>query len=423
MRAFLMEENMKVDRSHLFETLKERGYVYQMSNEENVRKIVNGEPTTVYVGIDPTADSLHIGHFFSLMMIKYFQDAGHRPIVLIGGATAMVGDPSGRTDMRKMQTKEQIEHNLNEVKGIVERFVDTKGENPAIIVNNADWFKGYDYVDFMRDVGTYFNVNTMLSNDAYARRLEEGGLTFLEMGYMLMQAYDFVYLNKTYGCNLQIGGSDQWGNMIAGTELSRKMAFADGKKHNLECLTCPLLTNSEGQKMGKTAKGALWVAREKTSVFDFYQYFYNVPDKDVLLLLKLFTRIPLDEINDMVEHDIISAKRRMAFEITKLVHGEEEAIKAQQMAQNLFAQGGDNAPEFALDRAHVKEGIGICDLLVMTKLCSSKSEARRMIEGGGVSMKGEKVSDFALIVKESDFENNSILLKKGKKNFIKVVLK
>ena len=414
---------MKVDRSNLFEILKERGYVYQMSNEDNVRKIVNGNPTTVYVGIDPTADSLHIGHFFSLMMLKYFQDAGHKVIVLIGGATAMVGDPSGRTDMRKMQTKEQIEHNLCEVKSIIERFVDTKGENPAMIVNNADWFKGYDYVDFMRDVGTYFNVNTMLSNDAYARRLQEGGLTFLEMGYMLMQAYDFVYLNKTYGCNLQIGGSDQWGNMIAGTELSRKMAFADGKKHDLECLTCPLLTNSEGQKMGKTAKGTLWVAREKTSVFDFYQYFYNVPDKDVTLLLKLFTRIPREEINNMVAQDIITAKRRMAYEITKLVHGNEEAIKAQEMANNLFVQGGDNAPEFELEKQIVENGVGICDLLFMTKLCSSKSEARRMIEGGGISMKGEKVSDFGLIVKYSDFDNGSLLLKKGKKNFIKVVIK
>lgn len=414
---------MKVDRSNLFEILKERGYVYQMSNEDNVRKIVNGNPTTVYVGIDPTADSLHIGHFFSLMMLKYFQDAGHKVIVLIGGATAMVGDPSGRTDMRKMQTKEQIEHNLCEVKSIIERFVDTKGENPAMIVNNADWFKGYDYVDFMRDVGTYFNVNTMLSNDAYARRLQEGGLTFLEMGYMLMQAYDFVYLNKTYGCNLQIGGSDQWGNMIAGTELSRKMAFADGKKHDLECLTCPLLTNSEGQKMGKTAKGTLWVAREKTSVFDFYQYFYNVPDKDVTLLLKLFTRIPREEINNMVAQDIITAKRRMAYEITKLVHGNEEAIKAQEMANNLFVQGGDNAPEFELEKQIVENGVGICDLLFMTKLCSSKSEARRMIDGGGISMKGEKVSDFGLIVKYSDFDNGSLLLKKGKKNFIKVVIK
>ena len=410
---------MKVERSRLFETLKERGYVYQMSNEENVRKIVNGKPTTVYVGIDPTADSLHIGHFFSLMMIRYFQDAGHRVIVLIGGATAMVGDPSGRTDMRKMLTNEQVEHNLNEVKALVERFVEMKGDNPAIIVSNAEWFKGYDYVDFMRDVGTHFNVNKMLSNDAYARRLEEGGLTFLEMGYMLMQAYDFVYLNKKYGCNLQIGGSDQWGNMVAGTELGRKMSFQDGINRDLECLTCPLLTNSEGQKMGKTAKGALWVAREKTSVYDFYQYFYNIQDKDVLTLLKLFTRIPLDEIESLVKEDIIKAKKRMAFVIIYLVHGEEEAKIAVQMSENLFAEGGSDAPVVEIAKGDFP--MNICDLLFRTKLAPSKSEARRLIQGGAITFKSEKVTDFSMQVSASDIEGGA-LLKKGKKNFIKVEL-
>lgn len=408
----------KIEIKNLYETLKERGYVYQMSNEENVRKIVNGEPTSVYVGIDPTADSLHIGHFFSLMMIKYFQDAGHKVIVLIGGATAMVGDPSGRTDMRKMLTEEQVQHNLNEVKSLVERFVDTKGDNPAIIVNNADWFKGYDYVNFMRDIGCYFNVNKMLSNDAYARRLQEGGLTFLEMGYMLMQAYDFVYLNKKYGCNLQIGGSDQWGNMTAGTELGRKMAFADGQIHNLECLTCPLLTNSEGQKMGKTAKGALWVAREKTSVYDFYQYFYNVPDKDVETLLRLFTRIPLKEITELVTTDIIKAKKRMAYEITKLVHGELEAERVVEMAQSLFSQGGDDAPVVEVDSLPMT----ICDLLFITKLAPSKSEARRLVQGGAISFKGEKVTSFDKIITSDDIKEGA-LLKKGKKSFVKVVAK
>lgn len=413
----------KLERSKLFETLKERGYVYQATNEENVRKLVNGNPTTVYVGIDPTADSLHIGHFFSLMMLKYFQDAGHKVIVLVGGATAMVGDPSGRTDMRQMMTKERVQNNFNEVKSLVERFVDTTGENPAIIVNNADWFNGYDYVDFMRDIGKYFNVNEMLANDAYSRRLQEGGLTFLEMGYMLMQAYDFVYLNKKYGCNLQIGGSDQWGNMTAGTKLSRKIAFDNGTTSDLEALTCPLLTNSEGQKMGKTAKGALWVAREKTSVFDFYQYFYNVQDKDVLSLLRLFTRLSLQEIDQMVESDIIKAKKVMAFEITKLIHGEEEAQKAREMSENLFTHGGDDAPEFVLEKDKAEKGINICELLAITKLCSSKSDARRMIEGGAISVKGEKISAIDLVLSTSDFDNGSLLLKKGKKNFIKVVLK
>ena len=406
-----------MDRSKLFETLKERGYVYQMTNEENVRKIVNGEPTTVYVGIDPTADSLHIGHFFSLMMIKYFQDAGHRVIVLVGGATAMVGDPSGRTDLRKMLTKEQVEHNFNEVKSIIERFVKTDGENPATIVNNAEWFKGYDYVDFMRDVGTHFNINKMLSNDAYARRLEQGGLTFLEMGYMLMQAYDFVHLNKKYGCNLQIGGSDQWGNMTAGTELGRKLAFEEGKEHNLECLTCPLLTNSEGQKMGKTAKGALWVAREKTSVFDFYQYFYNVPDRDVETLLRLFTRIPLEEIASLVNEDIIKAKKVMAYEITKLVHGKEEADNAIEMATNLFSNASfENMPS---QEIKVASEINVADLLVQTNLFSSKGEVRRMIEQGGVTIDNEKVTDINLVLSVKQ----EYIIKKGKKNFLKITNK
>ena len=410
----------KIERGCLFETLKERGYVYQMSNEEKVREIVDGEPTTVYVGIDPTADSLHIGHFFSLMMIKYFQDAGHKVIVLIGGATAMVGDPSGRTDMRKMLTKEQVEHNLNEVKTLIEKFVDTKGENPAKIVNNADWFSGYDYVDFMREVGCFFNVNKMLTNEAYARRLEEGGLTFLEMGYMLMQAYDFVYLNKKYGCNLQIGGSDQWGNMTAGTELGRKIAFADGKQHNLECLTCPLLTNSEGQKMGKTAKGALWVAREKTSVFDFYQYFYNVQDKDVETLLRLFTRIPLEEIKSLINEDIVKAKKRMAFEITKLVHGEEEAQSALKMSENLFRDGGDDAPVVEIEKSEMP--MNICDLIFRCNLAPSKSEARRLIQGGAITFKGEKVSRFDIQISSEEIGDGA-LLKKGKKSFVKVMIK
>ena len=406
-----------MDRSKLFETLQERGYVYQMSNEENVKKIVNGKPTTVYVGIDPTADSLHIGHFFSLMMIKYFQDAGHKVIVLVGGATAMVGDPSGRTDLRKMLTKEQVEHNFNEVKALIERFVETTGENPATIVNNADWFKNYSYVDFMREIGKHFNVNKMLSNEAYARRLEEGGLTFLEMGYMLMQAYDFVYLNKKYGCNLQIGGSDQWGNMTAGTELSRKMAFEDGVEHNLECLTCPLLTNSEGQKMGKTSKGALWVAREKTSVYDFYQYFYNVPDKDTETLLRLFTRIPLDEIKVLVNSDIVKAKKVMAYEITKLVHGKEEADNAMNMATNIFANA--NFENMPTENVKVNGSIGILDFLSSTSLFKSNGEARRMIEQGGITIDDNKITDPKLVLEEKD----EYIVKKGKKTFIKVLNK
>lgn len=412
----------KIDRSKLFETLKERGYVYQMTNDDNVKNILNGKPTTVYVGIDPTADSLHIGHFFSLMMTKYFQDAGHRVIILIGGATAMVGDPSGRTDLRTMLTKEKVEHNLNEVKTLVERFVDTTGDNPAIIVSNAEWFSGYDYVDFMRNVGKHFNVNKMLANEAYSRRLEEGGLTFLEMGYMLMQAYDFVHLHEKYGCNLQIGGSDQWGNMTAGTELARKMSFEDGVERNLECLTCPLLTNSEGQKMGKTAKGALWVAREKTSVYDFYQYWYNVQDKDVEKLLRLFTRLPLEDINNLISEDIRVAKKRMAFEITKLIHGEEEAKKAQEASENVFGGGAnlDNVPTIKISKSQLP--MTLVDMVATAKLVASKSEGRRMIEQGAVSVDGEVKKEFNLSISETDFKDNSLLLKKGKKSFVKVVI-
>lgn len=409
-----------MDRTKLYETLKERGYVYQTTNEDAVRKICNGEPTTVYVGIDPTADSLHIGHFFSLMMIKYFQDAGHKVVVLIGGAAALVGDPSGRTDMRKMSSKEQVNHNLEEVKKIVEKFLNTS-ENNGLIVNNADWFKGYDYVDFMRDIGTHFNVNVMLASDAYKRRLQEGGLTFLEMGYMLMQAYDFVHLNEKYGCNLQIGGSDQWGNMTAGCELARKMNAQNGTNIDLEALTCPLLTNSDGQKMGKTAKGALWVAKDKTSVYDFYQYWYNVSDNDVEQLLKLFTRKPLEEISALMKGDIREAKRIMAFEITKLVHGEDEAKIAMETAQNLFGGGVDlsNAPTYVVESLPV----ALVDVLVGSKLCSSKSDARRMCEQGAVSVNGNIVKDLNFKVEAKDFNSNEMLLKKGKKSFIKVVLK
>lgn len=411
-----------MDRSKLFETLKERGYVYQVTDEEKVRAICNGKPTTVYVGIDPTADSLHIGHFFSLMMIKYFQDAGHKVVVLVGGATALIGDPSGRTDMRKMITKEQVNHNLEEVKGIIARFLNTTGNNPGIIVNNADWFKGYDYVDFMRDIGTHFNVNTMLASEAYRRRLEEGGLTFLEMGYMLMQAYDFVYLNNKYGCELEIGGSDQWGNMVAGTELARKLNIQNGTNIDLEALTCPLLTNSEGQKMGKTAKGALWVARDKTSVFDFYQYFYNVQDKDVLQLLKLFTRLPLDEIEKVVNEDIIKAKRLMAFEITKLVHGEEEAKKAVEAADAVFKSGTDmsNVPTVKIESFDKNVGMNITDVAFIAGIVTTKSEARRAIEQGGLYLNDNKVESFTQMVTVADFKDGHAIIRRGKKTIKKL---
>ncbi|MCL1805503.1 MAG: tyrosine--tRNA ligase, partial [Clostridiales bacterium] len=310
----------------ILSTLNDRGYVHQCTNLDRLAELLkSGRKLSFYLGIDPTADSLHIGHFCALMMFRYLQDAGHRGILLIGGATAMVGDPTGKSDMRQMMSREKIEYNLEEVKEVAKRFVRTDGDNPAIIVNNADWINRYSYVDFMRLVGVHFNIHTMLTADAYANRLKEGGLTFLEMGYMPMQAFDFVHLYEEYGCTLQIGGSDQWGNIVAGTALQRKMRFQEmeGPGNNdaeeIFGLTCPLLLTKDGKKMGKTETGTLWVAREKTAAYDFYQYFYNVDDADVEMLLKLFTRVPLDEAAGLCRDDIIQAKRMMAYEITKLV--------------------------------------------------------------------------------------------------------
>ena len=412
---------------NIFETLKERGYVYQATHEEEIKKVLNGEePITFYLGIDPTADSLHIGHFFALMLFRHLQDAGHRGILLVGGATVMIGDPSGKSDMRKMITKEEVRHNLEEVKELAKKFIKTDGDNPAIIVNNADWINSYSYIDFMRDVGIHFNVNVMLAAEAYANRLEEGGLTFLEMGYMLMQAYDFVHLNKKYGCKLQIGGSDQWGNIVAGTNLGRKLNFVDGlEKDEMFGLTNPLLMTNDGKKMGKTETGTLWVAREKTTVFDFYQYFYNVKDEDVEMLLRLFTRVEIDKILDLCKNDIVKAKRLMAFEVTKLVHGEEEAQKAQDTAISLFSGGADNAnmPSTTLSESDFngKDSISVIDLLVISKLAPSRGEARRLIEQGGVCVGDEKVPDINHTVNKKDIENE-IIIKKGKKVFHKIVL-
>lgn len=408
----------------VYELLEQRGYVYQCTNLDAVKKILDSDiPTTFYLGIDPTADSLHIGHFFALMMFRYLQDAGHKGILVIGGATALIGDPSGKSDMRKMLTKEQVIHNLEEVKTLAGRFVKTDGDNPAVILNNADWFNGYDYVDFMRDIGVHFNINTMLSADAYANRLKEGGLTFLEMGYMLMQAYDFEFLNNKYGCRLQIGGSDQWGNIVAGTGLHRKRSFLsaeDNTEDEIYGLTCPLLLTKEGKKMGKTESGTLWVARDKTTPFDFYQYFYNVDDADVEMLLKLFTRVELDEINRLCSTDIITAKRLMAYEITKLVHGEEEADNVMEKVQSLFGKAkdnGQNAPES--DYEIVEDEISVLDLFVNAGLVNTKSEIRRLILQNGASIDGVKCSSVDDVVTRTEGKD-FVLLQKGKKIFLKV---
>lgn len=410
----------------LFETLRERGYVYQCTDLQAVKSLLESDQKiTFYLGIDPTADSLHIGHFFALMMFRYLQDAGHHGIVVIGGATAMIGDPSGKCDMRKMLSREQVQHNLEEVRQLVRRFVRTEGENPALILNNADWMDQYSYVDFMRLVGVHFNVNTMLSAETYSNRLKQGGLTFLEMGYMLMQAYDFVHLNETYGCVLQIGGSDQWGNIVAGTSLHRKLhALSEGaepmeEEDRILGLTCPLLLTKDGKKMGKTEAGTLWVAREKTTAFDFYQYFYNVDDADVEKLLLLFTRLPADEIKALLAGDIIHAKQVMAREITALVHGRKEADRAAETARSLFQNGtaGENAPES--DFRIPGESIGIVELFCSSGFAASRSEVRRLIQQNGVYVDGKKCETVDAVISRPP-DKDYVLLRKGKKNYLKV---
>ena len=414
-----------------FDYLKERGYVYQVTDEEKVKKNIDGDhPITFYLGIDPTADSLHIGHFFALMLFRLLQRQGHHGILVIGGATALVGDPTGKSDMRKMMTKETVAHNVAEVKELAKRFIQTDGDNPALILDNAEWINVHTYVDFLRMVGVHFNVAKMLASEAYSKRMENGGLTFLEMGYMLMQAYDFVYLNRTYGCSLEIGGSDQWGNIVAGTELSRKMNIHDeGKSHEERPdtfgLTCPLLMTKEGKKMGKTESGTLWVARDKTTPFAFYQYFYNIDDENTQMLLKLFTDIPTAEIEELCKADILAAKRRMAFEVTKLVHGEEEANKAVEAAKALFAKGTDmsDVPTTSLEKAVLEQGIGILDLVVQVGFIPSKGEARRLIQQGGLSLNGKRVSAPEQQITNADIDKDALLLQKGKKNFLRVVMK
>lgn len=410
-----------VDKN-LYKTLKERGLLYQCTNEEKFKEMLeSGMPITLYEGTDPTMDSLHIGHCVPYSILRRFQKAGHKVLLLMGGATASVGDPSGKTELRSMLSKEELNENIKKIKDSLSIFLDFEGENPAEIVNNGDWFKDLTYTDFMREIGVHFNVNQMLSSEIYANRIKNGGLTFFELGYMLMQAYDFVYLNRKYGCTLQYGGGDQWGNIVAGVNLQRKLNFVNNTDIELIGATNPLLLTPEGKKMGKTEKGAIWINKDKISAYDFYQGVYQTPDACVEMMFALFTDMEMDKVRALIKEDIVKAKRIMTYEVTKFVRGEEDAIKAQAMSENLFSHGGDDAPEFVLE--NLGDEIGICDLLALTKLCSSKSDARRMIEGGAISMKGEKVSDISLVVKKPDFENGSLLLKKGKKNFIKVVLK
>ena len=413
---------MKEFKNNAFDILLERGFVFQATHLEETKKLLESGPITFYLGIDPTADDLHIGHFFALQMFKILQDCGHRGILLVGGATAMIGDPSFKSDMRKLLTKEEVDRNVREINSILHKFIDVDGDNPAIIVNNADWIRGKGFVDFMRTVGIHFNVAQMLSADAYKKRLEQGGLTFFEMSYMLMQAFDFVHLNDTFDCVLEIGGSDQWGNIIAGVDLSRKMSNKDGEERPLMMgLTCPLLTNANGVKMGKTEKGTLWVSREKSSSFDFFQHFVNCLDEDVERLLRFFTKLPVREIENMCKENIVEAKKLMAFEVAKLVHGEDEAKKVLKTSEELFTNKGiseSNMPTIEIGVS--EEMISIIDLLAISKIVASKSEARRLLEQNGIEVNGKK----ARLEDVIDIKNNKeIILKKGKKTFLKVLIK
>ncbi|MBQ8615290.1 MAG: tyrosine--tRNA ligase [Clostridia bacterium] len=408
---------------NLYETLKDRNLLYQSTDEEALKKLLNEGKVTVYCGTDPTADSLHIGHCVPCTILRRFQQAGHKVLILVGGATAAIGDPTGKTDMRPMLSQEQLQHNIEGIKRAYSTFLDFDGDNPAIIVNNADWFKGYDYVNFMRDVGVHFNVNKMITNEIYSKRMEEGGLTFFEMGYMLMQAYDFLYLNKTYGCNLEWGGADQWGNIVAGTELGRKMNFLDGKNRQMIGATNPLLLTPEGKKMGKTEKGAIWIEKDKISAYDFYQGIYQTPDACVEMMYALFTDIPMNEVREMIKTDIVKAKKRLAFEITKFIRGEADAIEAETMSQNLFASNQinkDNAPTFEFEMT--EENIGVLDLLVNANFVQSKGEARRLIDQNGLSIDGEAIKDSTMTISKNQLKDG-LLFKKGKKNYLLIKLK
>ena len=407
----------------LYDTLKDRNLLYQSTDEEALKNLLDNGKVTVYCGTDPTADSLHIGHCVPCTILRRFQQAGHKVLILVGGATAAIGDPTGKTDMRPMLSREQLQHNIEGIKRAYSTFLDFDGDNPAIIVNNADWFAGYDYVNFMRDVGVHFNVNKMITNEIYAKRMEEGGLTFFEMGYMLMQAYDFLYLNKTYGCNLEWGGADQWGNIVAGTELGRKMNFLDGKNRQMIGATNPLLLTPEGKKMGKTEKGAIWIEKDKISAYDFYQGIYQTPDACVEMMYALFTDIPMDEVRELIKQDIVKSKKRLAFEITKFIRGEADAIEAEQMSNNLFASNQinkDNAPTYSFEMAD--ENIGVLDLLVNAKFVQSKGEARRLIDQNGLSVDGEAIKDATTQISKEDLKNG-LLFKKGKKNYLLIKVK
>ncbi|MBS4925900.1 MAG: tyrosine--tRNA ligase [Ruminococcus bicirculans] len=401
----------------VFEELKRRGLLAQLTDEEEIKELINAGKATFYIGFDPTADSLHVGHFMALCLMKRLQMAGNKPIVLIGGGTAMIGDPSGKTDMRKMMTKETINHNVECFKKQMSHFIDFS-DDKAIIVNNGDWLLDLNYVDVLRDVGACFSVNKMLTFECYKQRMERG-LTFLEFNYMIMQSYDFYRLFQDYGCNMQFGGDDQWANMLGGTELIRKKLGKDAY-----AMTITLLLNSEGKKMGKTEKGAVWLDPEKTSPYEFYQYWRNVGDADVIKCLKMLTFVPIEEIEEMEKHmegaEYNNAKELLAYELTKLVHGKEEADKADAAAKAIFAGGGnsDDMPSTTIAAADLTDGkIGILTLLVKCGLCPSNGEARRLVTQNGIAVNGEKFTDPKGLVDLSE----PVVIKKGKKIFHKAI--
>ena len=404
---------------NVFDVLVGRGYLNQFTHEEEMREILGKEKVTFYIGFDPTADSLHVGHFIAMMFMSHMQKHGHRPIALLGGGTAMIGDPSGRTDMRTMMSKETIAHNVAAIKKQMEKFIDFS-DGKAILENNADWLLGLNYIDFIRDIGAHFSVNRMLAAECFKSRMEVG-LSFLEFNYMLMQGYDFLVLNQKHGCTMQLGGDDQWSNMIAGVELIRKkeqkQAFA---------MTCTLLTNSEGKKMGKTAKGALWLDPEKTSPYEFYQYWRNVDDADVEKCLSLLTFIPMDEVKRLSAlegAEINEAKKILAFEITKMIHGEEEALKAKTAAEALFGGGQDMSSVPSVEIEEAVLGIGLIDFLVEKGILKTKSEGRRLVQQNGLNIGDSKVTDFTMPITKDLFANGEFLVKIGKKKYHKVVLK
>lgn len=402
---------------NVFDVLKERGFIKQTIYEDELYKKLGEESVAFYIGFDPTADSLHIGHYIPIMAMAWMQKYGHKPIALFGGGTGMIGDPSGRSDMRQMLTKETIAHNIECFKKQMSRFISFEGENAAICANNADWLLNLNYVNFLRDIGVYFSVNKMLTAECFKQRMEKG-LTFLEFNYMLMQGYDFLYLNQKYGCALEVGGDDQWSNMLAGVDLIRRK-----EKKSAFCLTCTLLLNSEGKKMGKTQKGALWLDENKCSVYDFYQYFRNVEDVKVEECMRLLTFMDLDEIKELTKYKderINIAKERLAFEITKLVHGEEKALAAAKQAKAAFGGGSlEDMPTVEVD----KNTEFINDVMVSAGLAKSKGEAKRLIEGGGVSVNDDKISDPFAKIPDGARENGSFILHKGKKAHVKIILK